>query len=84
MEGPIIALESPLNGSSITNPLAEIKGSAKNVSAVYVNGKKVFIDEEGRIAEKLLLTEGYNIIRVKAEDRFNREVEKKLEVIYRP
>jgi hypothetical protein len=84
VDGPIIALESPLNGSSISDSLTEIKGSAKNVSAVYVNGKKVFIDEEGKIAEKLLLAEGYNIISVKAEDRFNRKVEKKLEVIYRP
>lgn len=84
LKGPTISIESPINGSSVSEALTEIKGSAQNVSAITVNGKKVFIDEEGTIAEKLLLSQGYNIISVKAEDRFNRQVEQKLEVIYRP
>jgi hypothetical protein len=32
-------------------------------------------------AEKLLLPDGYTIIEVKAEDRFNRSTKKRLEII---
>ena len=84
VQGPTISIESPVNGSSVTEALTEIKGQAQNVSSITVNGKKIFIDEKGIISEKLLLSQGYNIISVKAEDRFNRQVERTLEVIYRP
>jgi len=79
--GPQITITSPLNGSSVSNSLIEIVGTAKNISFISLNDRPIFIDESGNFKEKLLLYSGYNIMSVKAEDRYKRTVEKKLEVI---
>ena len=79
--GPQIIIISPLNGSSVSSPLIEIVGTAKNISFISLNDRPIFIDESGNFKEKLLLYSGYNIMSVKAEDRYKRKVEKNLEVI---
>ena len=48
-----------------------------------MNDRQMFTDEEGEFSEKLLLSYGYNIITVKAKDRFGRETKKTLELIYK-
>lgn len=82
--GPVVSISYPQNGATVVSAVTEVSGIAKNVSSISINGKKVFLDERGTLSEKLLLTEGYNIITVKAEDRFRRSIEKKLELIYHP
>ena len=79
--GPQITITSPLNGSSVSNSLIEIVGTAKNISFISLNDRPIFIDESGNFKERLLLYSGYNIMSVKAEDRYKRKVEKNLEVI---
>ena len=79
--GPQVTIISPLNGSSVSNPLVEIVGITKNISSISLNDRPIFIDEKGSFKEKLLLYPGYNIMSIKAEDRYKRKVEKKLEII---
>lgn len=81
--GPVIEIHSPENGASLEESLVEIKGKVKNISYISMNGYQIFTDDKGVFKEKLLLSYGYNIITIKARDRFNREVEKKLELIYK-
>jgi len=81
--GPKIEVISPINGSLISNPLAEVSGIAKNIKDISLNDKKIFIDEEGNFTEKLLLSYGYNTITIKASDKFGRNTEKIIEVIYK-
>jgi capsule polysaccharide export protein KpsE/RkpR len=81
--GPVIEIRSPQNGASLDNSLVEIKGKAKNISRISMNGNQIFTDNEGMFSEKLLLSYGYNIITIKVQDRFNRELERKLELIYK-
>lgn len=81
--GPIIEIHSPQNGMSVEESLVEIKGKVKNISYISMNGNQIFTDDNGIFSEKLLLSYGYNIITIKVQDRFDREVEKKLELIYK-
>jgi len=81
--GPTITIYSPTNGESVDMSLVEISGIAKNISYISINDRQIFTDEEGVFKEKLLLYPGYNIISVKAEDRFDRNIEKTLEIIYK-
>ena len=81
---PQIIIISPLNGSSVSSPLIEIVGTAKNISFISLNDRPIFIDESGNFKEKLLLYSGYNIMSVKAEDRYKRTVEKTIELILTP
>ncbi|MBI5817130.1 MAG: hypothetical protein HZB09_01755 [Candidatus Yonathbacteria bacterium] len=79
--GPQITITSPGDGSSVSNSLIEIVGVAKNISFISLNDRPIFIDEKGNFKEKLLLYPGYNIMSIKAGDRYKRTVEKNLEII---
>ncbi|MFQ5662125.1 MAG: hypothetical protein ACE5F2_02640 [Candidatus Paceibacteria bacterium] len=81
--GPVVKIKTPLNGASVEQSLINIKGVAKNISRISMNDKQIFTDDEGEFSEKLLLSYGYNIITIKAKDRFGRDTEKTLELIYK-
>jgi len=79
--GPQVTITSPKNGAVLSSSLVEISGASKNISFISLNDRPIFVDDRGAFKEKLLLYPGYNIISVKAEDRYKRSVEKSLEVI---
>lgn len=79
--GPVIDIYSPENGTTYTQALIEVEGRAKNISYINLNGRPIFTDKNGHFSEKLLLSPGYNIIKLDARDKFKSYTEKKLEVI---
>lgn len=81
IRGPVLEIFEPTDGSAIENPLIEIKGMAQNISAIKINDRPITVDKEGVFAEKLLLSPGYNIIKLSAEDKFGRHTEKMLELV---
>ena len=80
--GPKIVIESPQNGTSVQEPLVEIKGRATNIKDISLDDRPIFIDEQGKFDEKLLVPPGYTIITMKATDRFGGKTEEKLELYY--
>ena len=82
-QGPVLEISEPINGTSYKNNSVTIKGYTKNISYISINDRQVFVDEKGYLNEKILLSSGYNIIKVKASDKYEREIERKLELIYR-
>jgi hypothetical protein len=80
--GPILEITEPKNGTLLNTNSVTVKGYAENISHITINDRPVFIDEEGHLNEKILLSLGYNVIRVSAKDKYKREVEKKLELIF--
>src|SRR3989344_4523425 len=78
--GPIIVVENPENGSVSSESLINIGGVAKNISKISLNDRPINVDEDGNFKEKLLLSYGYNIMELKAEDRFGRKTNKTLEL----
>ena len=81
INGPSITIDAPFNGSSLTSPIVIIRGQARRVAKLFLNGDKLIPDHTGRFESQLLLAQGYNIIQLDGEDRFGRRVEKKLELI---
>ncbi|MEI6843261.1 MAG: hypothetical protein WCK48_02020 [bacterium] len=79
--GPSIQVYTPQNGATYSQTLIEINGKAKNVAFLNLNGKSIFTDKDGKFSEKLLLSPGYNIIRLDGKDKFGTYTEKKLELI---
>lgn len=82
IEGPIVTIDSPQNGATETSPLVEIDGTAQNITYISLDDRQIFIDENGRFSEKLLLQPGYSIIKVYAKDRFGRSTTKTLGLVY--
>ncbi len=83
IEGPSIDVKSLSSGMTVTDPLLSIKGSASQISFINMNDRKIFTDENGVFKEEILLYPGYNAITITAQDRFNRKIEKTLEVVYK-
>lgn len=81
LQGPKIAIEYPKNGEVVSNSDIEIRGEVKNISLLYLNGRQIFTDKNGKFKENLLLARGYNIIKVSAKDKFNREIKITREVV---
>lgn len=83
VKGPGVVIMSPAPGQEVTENPVEIKGVAKNISAIWLNDRPIVTDEEGSFNEKLMVYPGYNIITLKAQDKFGANVEKKIEVVYK-
>jgi len=83
LRGPQITITSPQNGETFESALVVIEGTAHNATAISLNDGAIFADSKGNFKEKLLLLPGYNILTVKAEDRFGKRVEKTLELVYK-
>lgn len=83
VSGPDISITSPTPGQEVTHSHVEIKGVAKNISAIWLNDRPIVTDEMGSFSEKLMVYPGYNIITLKAQDKFGANVEKKIEVVYK-
>lgn len=81
INGPQIIVDSPINGSSSTSPLVTIRGQARQVARLFLNGEKLTTDRTGHFESQLLLAQGYNIIQLDGEDLFGRWVKRKLELV---
>lgn len=81
IRGPIIDIYTPENGATYSQTLIQIDGRARNISYLNLNGRAIFTDKNGNFSEKLLLSPGYNIIKLDARDKFKNYTEKKLEII---
>lgn len=83
LEGPEITLTSPLASGTTSDQLLNITGVAKNIKEISMNNRPIFIDEQGNFKERMVLMSGYNIIRIEAKDKFNKETTKTIELTYK-
>ena len=81
ISGPIIDVFSPQNGATYSQTLIEVVGRAQNAAYLNLDDRPIFTDKDGKFSEKLLLSPGYNIIKLDAHDKFKKYTEKKLQVI---
>lgn len=83
LRGPQVTITSPKNGETVEKPVVVIEGATQHVAYISLNDGTIFIDSQGLFKEKLLLLPGYNILTIKAEDRFGKKVKKTLELVYK-
>lgn len=82
LTGPVITVSEPKNGSTFPEQLVKIAGIAKNINKITLDDRPIYVDEVGVFSEKLLLSEGYNIVKISAWDKFNKKIEKTIELVY--
>lgn len=81
--GPVITVNEPKNGGTSEEQLINITGTAKNIRKITLDDRPIYIDEAGNFSEKLLLSEGYNIIKMTAWDKFDKKTDKTIEIVYK-
>lgn len=83
LTGPVVDITEPQNGQTINSQLIKIAGTSKNIKKITLNDRPIEIDESGAFNERLLLSEGYNIMKISAWDKFEKKTEKTIEVVYK-
>lgn len=82
IEGPQIVIDDSYDGSVFNEKLIHINGKVFNSSFISINDRPISIDEQGNFSERILLQNGYNIISIKANDKFERQVTETLDLVY--
>lgn len=83
LQGPNIVIESPINGQELNKSFTEIRGRTSDIANLFLNGRQIFTDKDGKFKGNLLLASGYNIIEVLGADKFGRKVKEKLELVFK-
>ena len=82
--GPSIEIFTPPSAETETlNNIITLKGKVENMTFLSLNERLIFADTNGIFEEQLLLSPGFNIITIKARDRFKKEAQKTIKVYYR-
>lgn len=71
-----------IDGTKVTENITEIKGNAKNAINLTLNDRPISIDQKGDFNETIILSSGYNVINIKAKDKFGNSDEKNYKLIY--
>lgn len=79
--GPRIFIETHEDGVVITSPVITLGGRGENVAWLSLNGRPIFMDEDGFWSEKLIVSTGTSIMTVEAQDRFGRRAVKSISII---
>ncbi len=59
-----------IDGTKFTESVLKITGNAKNAINLSLNGREISIDPKGGFDETIALLSGYNVVTIKAEDKF--------------
>jgi hypothetical protein len=80
--GPVIIIEAPENGTEVKTPVTNIRGRAKNITRISMNDRDISVDAQGEFEEKFVLSQGSNVIKHAGQDRFGRQKDVFIEVLY--
>ena len=72
------------DGTTINENPLRITGVARHAVFISLNGREISIDKEGNWNEAIALSIGYNIIGIKALDKFGNTDEKNYKLMYSP
>jgi hypothetical protein len=80
LQGPVLSIQSPLPGARISS-VVYLSGRAQNISFITLNGRQIYVDDEGYFKETLTPSQGYTVLTVEVRDRFGRTDRKSLPVV---
>ena len=80
--GVTIKNVSIVDGAKVTDSVLQVTGNAKNAIYVSLNGREISVDQDGNFNETIALLVGYNIVQIRATDKFGYVDEKNYKLIY--
>lgn len=70
------------DGATVTDNIIKLTGTAKNAINLILDGREISVDQSGNFSETIALLSGYNIINIKAKDKFGYVDEKNYKLMY--
>ena len=80
IEGPVITITSPTDGSATSTMGVVITGTAENISFLTINDLPSYTDKAGNFSELLSIPPGFTVLTVRAVDRFGRRTSKSVAI----
>ena len=78
LEGPVIELITPVAGQTVTDSVIPVAGTARNIAKLTLNGRAISVNEKGEFLEPLIVSPGYTVMTITAEDKFGKRRELEL------
>ena len=72
IKAPFLEITQPLTDITVTQETFEIIGRTIPSAYLTVNNEEVYIDKEGNFRSQINLSQGVNIIKIEAKNRFNK------------
>ncbi len=69
------------SGLTVENSALHVTGNAKNAINLTLNGREISVDQSGNFDETIALLTGYNVVDIKAVDKFGYADEKDYQII---
>lgn len=79
--GVKLHVEGISDGAVYSESTLLISGNAARAKHLLVNGREIFINQTGDFSDTLVLSPGYNIMTIEAEDKFGTITKETFEVI---
>ncbi len=70
------------SGATITDNTVEITGVARNAIDLTLDGRAISVNQAGNFDETIALLPGYNIINIRAKDKFGHVDEKNYQLMH--
>jgi transcriptional regulator with XRE-family HTH domain len=77
-EAPRLLLSSPVDSAIVTENSTEVVGVTDIGNRVVINGQAIFVNEKGEFREKVSLREGINKLVIKSTNKFDKEIEREI------
>jgi hypothetical protein len=69
-------------GTKVPDNILKITGNARNAINLTLDDREISVDQSGNFDETIALLPGYNVIDIKAEDKFGKSDEKNYKLMY--
>ena len=70
------------DGMKFSGSILKLSGTAKNATVITLDGREISVDQAGNFNETITLLPGYNVVDIKAQDKFGNVDEKNYKLIY--
>jgi hypothetical protein len=71
--GAPLVIHTVADGSTITGDYVAITGNAQHAGSLTINDRPIGVDENGNFNDGVILSPGYNIVKVAETDQFGKE-----------
>lgn len=69
------------DGATVRENTVKVNGNAKNAINLILDGREISVDQGGNFSETIALSPGYNVINIRAKDKFGDIDEKNYKLI---
>lgn len=70
------------DGEKMVENIIQVTGNAKNATFLTLNGRAISVNQQGDFNETIALLSGYNIVNIRAVDKFGDVDEKNYKLMY--